>query len=174
MHLNVEIKAICKNAEAVRNFLMEHNAGFKGTDNQTDTYFMVKNGRLKLRQGNIENSLIHYARSNQAGPKESEVNMIQIQNSDGLKSVLEHACGILVEVKKEREIYFIENVKFHLDRVPGLGEFIEIEAIDHHGDIGREKLLEQCNNYMRQLGIAGEDLQTTSYSDMLLARKKEG
>ena len=33
---------------------------------------------------------------------------------------------------KKREIYFIHNVKFHIDNVKNLGTFIEIEAIDEY------------------------------------------
>ena len=70
-HLNVEIKAICNDPSFVRNYLVDHGAIFKGMDEQTDTYFNVKAGRLKLREGNIENNLIFYNRTNQAGPKSS-------------------------------------------------------------------------------------------------------
>ncbi len=38
----------------MRNYLLTHGADYKGTDRQTDTYFNVPNGRLKLREGNIE------------------------------------------------------------------------------------------------------------------------
>jgi predicted adenylyl cyclase CyaB len=168
MHLNVEIKARCTDAGFVRGFLEDNMADYKGTDRQTDTYFKVNNGRLKLRQGNIENALIHYERSNQAGPKDSRVNMVKVDNGPQLKSIVLQACGLLAEVVKEREIYFIGNVKFHIDHVPGLGNFVEIEAIDKDGMIGKEKLLEQCNFYIHALRINEEDLQVSSYSDMIM------
>ena len=171
MHLNVEIKASCPDTDFVRNWLLDNGADFKGTDNQTDTYFKVSEGRLKLRQGNIENSLIHYNRNNQEGPKDSQVTMTAVANGQELKAVLDKALGILVDVVKKREIYFIENVKFHLDTVPGLGNFVEIEAIDADGAIGKEKLLEQCNHYMQMLQITVADLQSNSYSDMLMETK---
>ena len=66
--LNVEIKAKCRDSNRVRNYLLNNGAAYKGTDEQTDTYFNVPNGRLKLREGNIENNLIFYDRGNQAGP----------------------------------------------------------------------------------------------------------
>jgi len=40
---------------------------FQGLDHQIDTYFNVQKGRLKLREGNIENSLINYDRKNVSG-----------------------------------------------------------------------------------------------------------
>ncbi|HJS54621.1 MAG TPA: class IV adenylate cyclase, partial [Chitinophagaceae bacterium] len=127
-HLNVEIKARCTDSSIVRNYLANNNADFKGLDEQTDTYFNVSNGRLKLREGNIENNLIFYERSNQAGPRSSHFHLVKIEDGKGLKEVLEKSCGIKIIVRKRREIYYIENVKFHIDEVPGLGSFIEIEA----------------------------------------------
>ena len=69
----IEIKANCTDPTRIRQILEENNAELKGVDHQVDTYFKVAHGRLKLREGNIENHLIHYFRGNQAGPKKSEV-----------------------------------------------------------------------------------------------------
>ena len=68
-YLNVEIKARCTNPEFIRQYLKNYPASFKGIDEQTDTYFQSPEGRLKLREGNIENNLIYYKRVNSAGPK---------------------------------------------------------------------------------------------------------
>ena len=136
-----------------------------------DTYFHVPNGRLKLREGNIENNLIHYHRSNQAGPKKSEVTLYQSPPGSGLKAVLATALGISTVVDKKRKIFFIENVKFHLDEVAGLGSFMEIEAIDLDGSTGQARLEEQCRFYMELFGVKEEDLVEVSYSDMLLERQ---
>lgn len=172
-HLNVEIKARCAHLDEARKVLQELGADYKGTDHQTDTYFVVPNGRLKLRQGNIENALIFYHRENAASPKGSQVNMIQVQEGEALKSLLTEALGVKVEVKKSREIYFIDNVKFHLDQVYPLGTFAEIEAIDKAGTLGADHLLKQCEHYMQLLRIAPGDLLSHSYSDMLLDKKIE-
>src|SRR5947207_2038982 len=112
-HLNIEIKAVCKNPEFVRNWLLEHQAGFKGTDHQTDTYFNTINGRLKLREGNIENNLIFYERENQEGPKTSNFSLVKVEDAKSLKGALSRSLGIKIVVEKKREIYFIDNVKFH-------------------------------------------------------------
>jgi adenylate cyclase class 2 len=170
--LNVEIKASCKDPAFVRNYLLLHNAEFKGTDEQTDTYFNVTNGRLKLREGNIENNLIFYERANQAGPKGSHFNLVKVENTNGLKEVLTKSFGIKVVVKKRRDIYYIKNVKFHIDDVPGLGSFVEIEAGNILADLSQEELSEQCDFYMSEFKINPEDLIDVSYSDMLLAEIK--
>ena len=76
-----------------------------------------------------------------------------------------------VVVDKKREIYFIDNVKFHVDQVEDLGTFVEIEAIDMTGEIGKEKLLEQCEYYLNLFDISKNDLVEYSYSDLLLKKK---
>lgn len=166
--LNVEIKALCHDPEKVRRYLRDHNAEFKGVDEQTDTYFDVPNGRLKLREGNIENNLIFYERENQQGPKQSHFHLVKIEDAQGLKEVLTKSNGVKTIVKKRREIYYIGNVKFHIDEVPGLGSFAEIEAGNVFADISQETLQQQCDFYMLELGIEEKDLIENSYSDMLL------
>lgn len=168
-HLNVEIKAKCSDQDHIRDYLKRNNANFKGTDHQIDTYLNILNGRLKLREGDIENCLIHYERSNQEGPKQSNVTLYNAAPDPSLKEVLVKSLGIKVVVDKKREIYFIENVKFHVDTVDGLGTFIEIEAIDMQGNIGRDKLQKQCQKYLNALGIKDKDLISASYSDLLLS-----
>lgn len=162
----IEIKARCAQPEKIRRILEEHNADFKGVDHQIDTYFKVAHGRLKLREGNIENHLIHYFRSNQAGPKKSEVLLYKTTPDSSLKTILETSVGVLTVVDKQREIRFIGNVKFHIDVVKGLGDFIEIEAIDTDGSISEAELLVQCQYYIDLFGIEEGDLLESSYSDM--------
>ena len=148
--------------------LRERSARFVGEDHQIDTYFRVPGGRLKLREGAIERTLIFYERADEQGPKVSNVTLYKPGPGEGLRDVLAQALGVLVVVDKRREIYFIDNVKFHLDRVEGLGAFAEIEAIDEDGAIGEARLREQCEHYLALFGIADEDLVRVSYSDMLL------
>ena len=167
----IEIKARCHNPQAVKAILEAKMAYFKGVDHQIDTYFNVPNGRLKLRQGNIENTLIHYHRDNQAGPKKSSVNLYHPGDGAALKRTLDAALGQMVEVDKKRHIYFIDNVKFHVDEVKGLGSFVEIEAIDDSDSSIEPELLKQCKYYMELLKIEEEDLIENSYSDMILEQK---
>jgi adenylate cyclase, class 2 len=68
MHINFEFKARVNNIDQLEERLKSHHPDFKGEDHQVDTYFNVNTGRLKLRQGNIENALIWYERENAAGP----------------------------------------------------------------------------------------------------------
>lgn len=171
MHINFEFKARHSNVREAEKSLLEQNPRFVGEDHQIDTYFNVPNGRLKLREGTIEQSLIFYERTNTAGAKQSNVTLYNHQPDPSLKQVLAQALGVKTIVDKKRKIYFIENVKFHFDTVEGLGEFVEVEAIDKDGTIGIDKLKEQCNYYQALLGVGDKDFMAESYSDMLLAKK---
>ncbi len=168
MPLNVEIKARCKDLEHLHGILMKSGADFKGTDHQEDRYYAAAEGRLKLRQGPIENSLIHYHRPESKGTKTSEVSLYHPADPKGLQAVLDQALALRVVVAKERRIYYHGNIKFHLDRVQDLGSFVEIEAIDRGGSRTREDLEVQCLAWMKRLGIKPEEGIAQSYSDMLL------
>ncbi len=165
--LNVEIKARTTDHRQVRAILKERKAHRVGEDHQTDTYFNVPEGRLKLREGNIENTLIFYRRSNMAGPKKSEVLLYRVDPDPALKEVLAASLGVKVVVSKRREIWFDQNVKIHLDDVDGLGLFIEIEAIDSDGSRDEGELTTQCRQFMELFEISEQDLVEISYSDFL-------
>lgn len=100
MPTNIEWKASVKDILLAEQKLLELSPRFIGTDLQTDTYFNSAYGRLKLRQGNIENALIHYNRENKAGTKTSSVLLYQANPSEKLKEILTCALGVLTTVQK--------------------------------------------------------------------------
>ena len=169
--INIEIKARCENPEFIRAILKSKNAEFKGKDHQVDTYFNVQNGRLKLREGTIENNLIHYNRPNVSGPKQSNFSLYKTESNTPLKQLLINALGQKIVVDKQREIYYIENIKFHIDEIIDLGSFVEIEAegVEKEGEI--ERLHQQCNEYLKLFKIEESALINNSYSDMLIERQ---
>ena len=166
--LNIEIKAHCSNPEDIEQILIDEKAEYEGLDHQIDTYFNVPEGRLKLREGNIENALIFYHREDISGPKKSKVQLYKSKPGAGLKEILQNSLGIKVIVEKDRKIFFVQNIKFHLDTVKDLGSFVEIEAIDKQGNIGQAKLSEQCERYIKKFRITNNELISLSYSDLLL------
>lgn len=178
MPVIVEVKAQTDRAEQIREILVGSNARFVGTDHQIDTYFDSPHGRLKLREGSIENHLIYYDRPNQTESKTSKVLLYrpnpepipEIGPRTELKALLRAAMGQKLEVDKMREIYFIDNVKFHIDEVKLLGQFVEIEAIDEDGSRTEAILRKQCEEYVKLLQIKPNDLIGCSYSDLVAAK----
>lgn len=170
--LNIEIKAHCLAPEQAEKYLLQAGARFAGLDTQEDIYFHVPEGRLKLRRGPIENNLIFYRRNNQEGPKASEFTLHPVQDSSSLQTILTQALGVKVIVKKNRKIFFLQHTKFHIDEVPGLGHFIEIEVSNlHHPHLEEAQMQRDCKDFMRALGIRDDDLVAVSYSDMLLEQQ---
>ncbi len=170
---NFEFKAKVAKLEQYENKLLTLKPQFKGTDYQKDTYFNVKNGRLKLREGNIENSLINYEREDSCKAKESQVILYQHQPNVALKDILIKQLGVKVVVSKKRKIYFIDNVKFHFDTLENLGTFIEVEAIDTNEVFSTEELKEQCNKYFEFFELTKQYLVDKSYSDLILENIKK-
>jgi adenylate cyclase, class 2 len=167
--VNIEFKAKVNDIESLEAKLISLNPRYVGEDNQKDSYYDVNVGRLKLREGNIENALIWYNRENISGVKQSDILLYKHAPDEALKSILEKIHGIKVIVDKKRKIYFVDNVKIHFDRVEGLGTFIEVEAIDTDETIGIDKLKVQCDFYISFFCITKEQFVRVSYSDMILA-----
>ncbi|RUT77952.1 class IV adenylate cyclase [Ancylomarina longa] len=167
MPINIEIKAKCNNLKKIREILLANNAVNLGIDHQVDTYFISSKGRLKLREGNFENNLIHYFREDHKGLKESKYQLYKTDKESNLKQILEQSMGVSCIVDKQREIFRIGNVKFQLDQVMNLGNFVEIEANDENGLYSKEQLQEQCNYFIKLLEINMKDIISESYSDLL-------
>jgi len=164
----IEFKAKVADPEKLEAILLNLQPVYKGEDHQIDTYFTAKVGRLKLREGTIENALIWYLRPNDASAKLSQVLLYTHKPDQALKDILCKVHEVKVVVDKKRRIYFIDNVKFHFDEVKDLGKFIEVEAIDHNGALGLEKIQAQCDHYASLFNILPADYIATSYSDLLL------
>jgi predicted adenylyl cyclase CyaB len=166
-HINFEFKARVQNLEALEKKLLELGPVFTGEDRQVDTYLNVPEGRLKLREGNIENALIYYQRKDLPDAKQSDVIVCPHMPGGPLKEILVRVHGIKVSVCKVRRIYFVKNVKIHFDTIEELGSFLEVEAIDTSGEIPVAVLQEQCRYFADFFGIRPEDYVSGSYSDLI-------
>lgn len=169
---NFEFKAKVNDLEKYENKLLSLNPRFVGIDYQIDTYFNALQGRLKLREGNIENSLINYDRKNILGSKESQIILYQHEPNIGLKNILIKQLGVKIIVEKKRKIYFIENIKFHFDSVEKLGSFIEVEAIDSKEEFSIEELKKQCDTFFDFFELTTQNIIDKSYSDLMMDLKK--
>ena len=171
MHvLNVEIKTRINNPKDIESILLSYGADYKGTDHQTDHYFNVKQGKLKLRRGNIENTLIQYHRPESKDLKTSTVRLQFLpSDNEALQAILEDSIGLRSKVSKARKIFFIDNVKFHIDQIEQLGDFLEIEAISMDGAFTQDQLSEQCNKYIDLLKLNRNNFIDKSYVDLIEA-----
>ena len=163
--VNFEFKARMRDERRVRRALKQLRARYVGLDHQLDTYFAVPAGRLKVREGKIENALIYYRRSNSARARRSSVELMLLPRRSALRAILSQVLKPRVVVDKKREIYFVGNVKIHLDRVRGLGKFLEVEAITRTGRLDRAR--GQALRFQKLFGIGRQDIIPQSYSDLV-------
>lgn len=165
---NYEFKARLKDERRVRAALKRLRARHVGTDHQVDTYFRVPRGRLKVREGRIENALIFYERADRPRARRARIEMMLLSRRNSLRGILRRVLPVLGVVDKRREIYFVGNVKIHLDQVRGLGRFVEVEALSRSGKM--HKAREQALRFQKLFGIARADILAASYSDLILKK----
>ena len=166
MRRNVELKARLRSLDDAREVARRVANGRADQQDQVDTYFCCRQGRLKLRE--IEGraaQLIWYARADQPAARQSHYFLLEVSQPTRLKEILGAALGIRCTVKKHREIYLCSNVRIHLDRVEGLGCFVEFEAVmAAHDDPATAHA--QLQWLSREFGIASPAVQACSYGDM--------
>ena len=140
---------------------------FERIEIQTDTYFRVNYGRLKIRERDCgDPQLIQYFRDDQKGPRPSYYEVIHLKNMDQVKSTLEEEHGIYAIVKKKREIWTRENIWIHFDCVEELGNFIEFEIeLGMHGNI--EAGQQKAEWLMKKFHLSRKDLIGQSYADLI-------
>ena len=171
---NVEIKARVADLAA-----LAERAAAIATDGPTgiaqdDTFFRCDAGRLKLRAFSAgAGELIFYRRANAAGPKESFYVRTPTADPDGLREALTLAHGQVGRVVKQRTLYLVGRTRVHLDRVQGLGHFMEIEVVLNDGD-SLDAGVAEAHALMAQLGIDASALVEAAYVDLLRGPSERG
>ena len=165
---NLEIKARCGDLEAARAAAQRLATRRVGLDRQVDTYFCTGEGRLKLRESSLEGGqLVPYLRPDTPGPKRADYQVIPVEDAAGLKALMARILGVHRVVRKAREIFLYENVRIHLDRVEGLGEFVELEAVFDGSPAAEAEQRRTVDYLMVELGIDPADLLPGSYEGLV-------
>jgi adenylate cyclase len=143
---------------------------FKATLLQRDTFFQVKNGKMKLREEESGAWMIFYGRQDSQHLKLSSYEIVPIAEPEKTRAMMTRALGILATVRKTRILMMRANVRLHLDRVDALGEFGEIEAVlGEHGD--PESSRPAVEQLLDALGVERAALIAGSYFEMLRSPK---
>jgi homotetrameric cytidine deaminase len=157
---NVELKAVDPDPERSLAVCLRLGAEDRGVLRQRDTYFRARAGRLKVREEEPGGAtLVQYDRQDGAHARQSRYRLVPVAEPGELKAALDAALGTLVVVDKERHLLLWESVRIHLDRVSGLGEFVELEDVGADGP-------ERVDRLQRELGL--DSVLPDSYSDRLL------
>lgn len=167
MARNIEIKARIDAVEALLPRARALADGDAVPIEQDDSFFDAPRGRLKLRRfadGSAE--LIHYHRPDGTEARASDYVRVAAPDADGLALALERALGRGGRVRKRRLLLLAGQTRIHLDRVEGLGDFIELEVVLRAGqsdDEGRAI----AEGLMSALGLGAAPRVAGAYVDLL-------
>ncbi len=170
MPANVEVKVRAELGR-VRERLPGLRARRAGFLRQRDTYFDARGLRLKLREQGGHAELIAYVRPDRTGERRSDYVVIPVQ--DVRFALSQFAARVVVD--KVRELWMIGRTRVHLDRVRGLGTFVELETLLRRpGEDGAGLRASQgereCRRILDGLGLGRERKIPGSYADLAEVR----
>lgn len=165
MARNIEIKARIDSIDALLPRARALADGDAQRLEQDDQFFAVPHGRLKLRRfadGSAE--LIHYHRPDGTEARASDYVRAPVADPDALALALGRANGLLGRVRKQRWLLLAGQTRIHLDRVEGLGDFMELEVVLRQGqsDAEGQAIAEAL---MQALGMGQAERLGGSYLD---------
>ena len=166
MPRNIEIKAKIRDFDRLKQRVEQISDTPVEVIPQTDTFFQTPQGRLKLRELTDRGELIYYERLDATGPKQSNYFISRTNTPELLAEVLTRALGVRGVVRKQRLFYLAGKTRIHLDRVEGLGDFLEFEVVLDIEDTPAdgERI---ATELMQTLGIEETDLVEGAYIDLL-------
>lgn len=139
-----------------------------GVLRQEDVFFAAPGGRLKLRRFDERSGeLIAYRRPDGETARVSEYHVTRTAEPDALARVLRYALEETVTVRKHRRLLLHGHTRIHLDRVEGLGSFVELETVlDGITETeGRRELAALAET----LGLEPADAVSQAYADLSAA-----
>ncbi|WP_353250892.1 class IV adenylate cyclase [Salinisphaera sp. T31B1] len=166
---NIEIKARLADRDRLEACLAGMAADGPYEIRQKDTFLVCSNGRLKVRDfGDGHGELIGYRRDDVAGLRASCYRRTPTSDPAGLVATLADALGIRGVVNKTRTLYLLGRTRVHVDRVAGLGDFVELEVVlaaNAHLSTGRD----EARRLMQTLAIDASALVEGAYIDLITA-----
>jgi len=166
---NIEVKARLHDPAALELRLRQLPARFVASFWQRDVFFRSPQGRLKLRFSEGDAELIYYVRSDDATLRGSDYQRQTVTDGDGLCSILEAALGSCGEVRKQRRLYLLDNIRIHIDDVEGLGSYMEVEAVidAEHDETACQRATQEL---LKVLEITSAHFEARAYVNLLLER----
>ncbi len=171
--IELEAKIKIQGPEEVKKALMRVNAQKKGFEAQKDVYFNAPHRDFALTDEALR---VRYADGvaevTYKGPKMADLNLkartelnIDVGSGNDFEQMLELlGFSRVMEVRKVREIFEVDETVISIDMVEELGWFVEIEVVTD-GDLNQaEKKIE---NVRKKIGVVGPAL-TESYLELLL------
>lgn len=170
---NIEIKVRVERLSEKHQLALKLGAEPRAVFDDTDTYFRVARGRLKLRvlKGVVVGTLIYYERADDSTSRISNYSLVAVPDCAALCETLATAFGVLVTVRKSRAFLIYGATRIHLDQVEGLGSFVELETVIDGQTM--EVARAEHEFALDALELNSEEIVPLSYSDLLLIAESE-
>lgn len=134
---------------------------------QDDTYFDCGHGTLTLRtRDGQEGRLIFSDSPEDGGPALSVFTSTSTSEAEALRTTLALAYGVAARVQIDRLLYIADNARIHLDRVVGLGDFVEIEVALTE-EVDESAARDRAISLMAALGVPSDGFVTGTYLDVV-------
>jgi predicted adenylyl cyclase CyaB len=167
MSTNIEIKARVPDLASIRAKAASLASGPAEIIDQTDTFFVVARGRLKVRAfADGSGELIAYERADDQGSKQSTYTRVECRDATALSEALARVLPLRGVVVKRRELFLVGRTRIHLDVVENLGCFVELEvvlALDESPERGHQ----EARELVTSLQISEAALVAEAYIDLL-------
>jgi adenylate cyclase class 2 len=174
--LEIEIKAPCKDLARLESDLLKRGARDFGTLVQADVYYAHPSrdfGRtdeaLRLRTENDLTVITYKGPKLDADSKTREEFEVSVANPRTMGDILERlGFRPVMRVSKHRKVYGIRGVSVCLDRVDGLGDFVEFEYQGEDLEKGKAVI----KQLMMDVGVEGNERR--SYLELIMAKGGKG
>ncbi|MCH2373412.1 MAG: class IV adenylate cyclase [Planctomycetes bacterium] len=163
---NIEIKTLLEDRYAVEERLRQLGARFVWSRQQRDTFFQVVQGWLKIREvQGYPTELISYRRAEGVdGMQASSYDVEIVPDAERWKRLFSRVLPVDGVVDKERTLWLYEHTRIHLDRVSGLGEFLELETVV--SGISVEFAEAECQRIVESLALDPARFVDVPYRDL--------
>lgn len=173
-NMEVEVKAKVDNLDEIKDKLKSLGASFGEVKREEDFYYKIEGEihnfepgsfTLRVRDSIEEKSLTYKAFTNRYGIWDEH--KVEIDNIEEMKRILEKAkFSLAYTVCKERLSGKLNEFSFNLDKVKGLGNYIEVELISNDAKKDQEKI----KDFLRSLGIKDNQFERRGYPEIIAGK----
>lgn len=93
--------------------------------------------------------------------------MVKIKNCETVKQIMKREHGVMVIVEKKREIWTLNNIRFHFDEISKLGQYLELVAVLKEYESPAQPM-KKVVNLMKTFEISRENLVGESYAELMI------
>jgi len=164
---NIEVKTRLHDRQNAERRLEALGARRMWARRQKDTFFTAPHGWLKVREAEGRPpEVISYRRATEeAGPRVSDFDVVVVGDATTWKRLLGRVLPLDKVVEKERTLWIYEHTRIHLDRVDGLGDFLELETVVEGMDVGDAR--QETARVVAALALDPAEFVAVPYRDLV-------